>query len=231
MSVDQPPPTPDAMTPDPRPRPGPIRSGPPAGDVAVAHDRIATIPNLLSVLRLLALPVFGWLVLFRHTDGWAAVLLGVAGLSDNLDGFIARRFDQVSRLGQLLDPIVDRVQVVVALVVLVVAGALPWYLAGLLVLREVVLAVVIAVLRSAGHGSLPVHYLGKIGTFGTVAALPLLLLGHGEGVATPLATLGTVLGAGFFYWGLTLYWCAGAVYVWQARRLLSPAPAIRTRRV
>jgi cardiolipin synthase len=168
-------------------------------------------------------------VLGRHQDGWAAVLLGVAGLSDNLDGYIARRFDQISRLGQLLDPIVDRVQVVVALVVLVLARALPWYLAALLVLREVVLAVVIAVLRRAGHGSLPVHYLGKIGTFGTVAALPLLLLGHGRGVATPLATAGTVLGSGFFYWGLTLYWCAGAVYVWQARRLLRPPSGIATR--
>lgn len=224
MAVD---PYPDPQPGDPLP--GPLRGGqPPSG--GIAHDRVLTIPNLLSVLRLCALPVFGWLVLSRHQDGWAAVLLGVAGLSDNLDGFIARRFDQISRLGQLLDPIVDRVQVVVALVVLVVARALPWYLAALLVLREAVLAVVVAVLRARGHGSLPVHYLGKIGTFGTVAALPLLLLGHGHGVAVPLARAGTVLGAGFFYWGLTLYWCAGAVYVWQARRLLRPPPGGVTRR-
>lgn len=187
----------------------------------IAHDKILTIPNLLSVLRLCALPFFAWLVLGRHQDGWAAVLLAVAGLSDNLDGYIARRFDQISRLGQLLDPIVDRVQVVVALVVIVVAGALPWYLAAILVVREVVLAVVIGVLRAHGHGSLPVHYLGKIGTFGTVVSLPLLLLGHGEAVPTAVATAGTVLGAGFLFWGLTLYWCAGAVYIWQARRLLS----------
>ena len=186
----------------------------------VVHDRVATIPNALSVLRLLALPVFAWLVFARHEDGWAGLLLGVAGLSDNLDGFIARRFDQVSRLGQLLDPVVDRVQVIVALVVLVGHGALPWYLAAVLVLREAVLAVAVLVLRRRGFGSLPVHYLGKIGTFATVASLPLLLLGHGQHVAVGLARLGTVLGVGFLYWGLTLYWCAGAVYVWQARRLL-----------
>jgi len=195
----------------------------------IAHDRVWTVPNVLSVLRLLALPVFAWLVLDRQQDGWAAALLAFAGLSDNLDGYIARRFDQVSRLGQLLDPVVDRVQVVVALVVLVVAGALPWYLAAVLVLREAVLAGTLVVLRRRGFGSLPVHYLGKIGTFATVASFPLLLLGHGRHVAPPLAAVGTVGGAGFLYWGLALYWCAGAVYVWQARRLLRTVPAVQTR--
>ncbi len=204
------------------PAPAPARRPDP-----VAHDRVLTIPNGLSVLRLLALPVFVWLVLSRHQDGWGGLLLAVAGLSDNLDGFIARRFDQVSRLGQLLDPVVDRIQVVTALVVVVVAGALPWYLAGLLVLREVVLAVTVLVLRARGHGSLPVHYLGKIGTFATVASLPLLLLGHGRHVTTTLATLGTAMGSGFLYWGLSLYWCAGAVYVWQARRLLRTPTSAR----
>lgn len=183
-------------------------------------DRVLTIPNGLSVLRLLVLPVFVWLALVRHEDGWAGLLIGVAALSDNLDGYIARHFDQVSRLGQLLDPTVDRLVVFTTLVVLVAVGALPWPLALLIVVRELLLVLLLLVLRVRGFGSLPVNYLGKIATFALVFSFPFLLAGHGVNTVPPIADAAVVLGWACFGWGICLYWAAAALYVGQGVRLL-----------
>jgi len=183
-------------------------------------ERVLTIPNALSVLRVVVLPVFVWLALVRHEDGWAGLLIGTAALSDNLDGYIARHWDQVSRLGQVLDPIVDRLVILTTLVVLVVSGALPWPWAALVAVREVLLFTLLTSLRIRGFGSLPVNYIGKIGTFCLVFSMPFLLLGHGRNTASSLATLGTVLGWAAFAWGISLYWTAAALYVGQGARLL-----------
>lgn len=183
-------------------------------------DRVLTIPNGLSVLRLLVLPVFVWLALVRHEDGWAGLLIGVAALSDNLDGYIARHFDQVSRLGQLLDPTVDRLVVFTTLVVLVAVGALPWPLAMLIVVRELLLVLLLLVLRVRGFGSLPVNYLGKIATFALVFSFPFLLAGHGVNTVPWIADAAVVLGWACFGWGICLYWAAAALYVGQGVRLL-----------
>lgn len=183
-------------------------------------DRVLTVPNMLSVLRLLVLPVFVWLALVRHEDGWAGLLIGTAALSDNLDGYIARHYDQVSRLGQLLDPTVDRLVVFTTLVVLVAVGALPWPLAVLIVVRELLLVGLLLLLRVRGFGSLPVNYLGKIATFALVFSFPFLLVGHGDNTVDWIADGAVVLGWAVFGWGLGLYWTAAALYLGQGIRLL-----------
>lgn len=187
---------------------------------AAVSNRVLTIPNLLSVLRLLALPVFVWLALVRHEDGWAGLLIGVSALSDNLDGYIARHFGQVSRLGQLLDPIVDRLVVFTTLLVLVAAGALPWPLAALVIAREAALFALLVVLRLRGYGSLPVSYLGKIATFMLVFSFPFLLIGHGAHTVAWLADAATVLAWACFAWGICLYLAAAGLYLGQGVRLL-----------
>ena len=191
-----------------------------SADAVTPTDRVVTIPNVLSVLRLVVLPVFVWLALVRHEDGWAGLLIGVSALSDNLDGYIARHYDQVSRLGQLLDPTVDRLVVFTTLVVLVAAGALPWPLALLIVVRELLLAGLLLTLRLRGFGSLPVNYLGKIATFALVFSFPFLLVGHGSNTVGWIADAAIVLGWACFGWGLGLYWTAAALYLGQGVRLL-----------
>ncbi|MFN2538563.1 MAG: CDP-alcohol phosphatidyltransferase family protein, partial [Mycobacteriales bacterium] len=130
-----------------------------------AADRIWTIPNALSALRLAGVPVFLYLVLGPHEDGWAILLLMAAGISDYLDGKIARRFNQFSRLGQLLDPAADRLYIISTLIALVVRDGLPLWWAALLVGRDLALLPTLPLLSRHGYGPLPVHFLGKAATF------------------------------------------------------------------
>jgi len=177
-------------------------------------DRVLTVPNALSALRLLGVPVFLWLILVPQADGAAVVLLMVSGATDYLDGVIARRWNQVSRLGQLLDPAADRLYILATLVGLGVRGIVPWWLLGLIVARDLVLGLALLVLRRHGVGPLPVHYLGKAATLNLLYAFPLLLLGAGTGTG---ATVARVVGWAFALWGTGLYWWAGGVYLGQAR--------------
>lgn len=196
----------------------------------VQTDRILTIPNLLSFARLLGVPVFLWLILVPHADGWAFVLLLVSGLTDYLDGKIARATGQISRLGTLLDPLADRLYIAATLVGLAIREIVPWWLVVLLLSRDVVLAVVLALLKRRGITGLPVHFLGKAATFNLLYAFPLLLLGDAAtGTSLTFADVARVLGWAFAIWGTALYWWAGLLYIAQARRILStPAPAPRT---
>lgn len=196
----------------------------------VQTDRILTIPNLLSFARLLGVPVFLWLILVPHADGWAFVLLLVSGLTDYLDGKIARATGQISRLGTLLDPLADRLYIAATLVGLAIREIVPWWLVVLLLSRDVVLAVVLALLKRRGITGLPVHFLGKAATFNLLYAFPLLLLGDAAtGTSFTFADVARVLGWAFAIWGTALYWWAGLLYIAQARRILStPAPAPRT---
>ncbi|MGJ6979096.1 CDP-alcohol phosphatidyltransferase family protein [Aestuariimicrobium soli] len=179
-------------------------------------DRVLTLPNLLSLLRLLGVPVFVWLVLGHH-DVAAVVLLALAGASDWLDGHLARRWHQTSRVGQMLDPVADRLSIVAVVTVLAVRDIVPWWLVVALVARDLVLLALVPVLRRRGWTSLPVHLMGKLGTFCLLYAFPLVLLGQGD---FPGATLVLVIGWAFAIWGVGLYWWAGLVYVLQTRRLM-----------
>jgi len=180
-------------------------------------DRIWTLPNALSVLRLLGVPFFLWLLLGPHADGWAVVVLAVSGVSDWADGKIARAWDQSSRLGALLDPAADRLYIVATLIAFVLRDVVPLWVVLVLVGREVVLGVTLLVLQRAGWPPLQVHYLGKAATFLLLYAFPLLLLADGDGavraVVRPLAYAFTI-------WGGVFYVLAGAMYVVQAVGLL-----------
>lgn len=176
------------------------------------EQRILTVPNLLSGLRLLGVPLFLWLVLVPQADVAAFVLLAVAGATDWLDGYLARRLDQRTRLGVLLDPLVDRLYIAATILGLALRGIVPWWLVILLVLRELMLLTLVPRLRRSGRVALPVTYVGKTGTFALMWGFPLLLLGSVDGVGG----VALALGWGFALWGTYLYWWAGLGYVRQA---------------
>ncbi|WP_425573084.1 CDP-alcohol phosphatidyltransferase family protein [Nocardioides panacihumi] len=184
-------------------------------------DLVWTVPNLLSALRLLGVPLFLWLVLGPEADGWALALLVLSGITDWLDGFLARRWNQSSVLGQLLDPIADRLYLLAVVVGLALRDVIPWWIAVLLPLRDLLLWGLVPLLRTRGYSSLPVHFIGKAATFCLLYALPLLLLGDGDSSA---AVLARVFGWAFAGWGIGLYWWAGVLYAWQVRRLLVTTP-------
>ena len=190
-------------------------------ETEVQTDRILTIPNLLSFARLLGVPLFLWLILGPHADGWAIVLLTISGITDWLDGKIARATGQISRLGQLLDPLADRLYIAATLLGLAIRSIIPWWLVGLLLARDLILAVVLAVLKRRGITGLPVHFLGKAATFNLLWGFPFLLLGDSAtGTGLSWADAARVLGWAFAIWGTALYWWAGILYVEQARRIL-----------
>ena len=212
------------MTSSKGPSVDPAPAGPPAGTDfaadplgavtdALTRDRVWTVPNMLSMLRLVGVPLFLWLLLGPQADGWAIIVLALAGISDWADGKIARALDQGSRLGTLLDPAADRLYIVATLVALALRDIVPLWLVAVLVGREVVLAGVLVVLRRHGYPALQVHYLGKAATFILLYAFPLLLLAHGEGT---VATIAHPLAWALTIWGTVLYLVAGALYVVQA---------------
>jgi cardiolipin synthase (CMP-forming) len=189
-------------------------------DVALS-DRVWTIPNLLSVLRLCGIPLFLYLALGPESDGLALLVLGFAGISDYLDGKLARRFNQATRLGQILDPVADRLYILAVVVAFAVRDIIPLWLAIALPLRDILLLVLVPFLRTRGYSALPVHFLGKAATFCLLYAFPLLLLGDGTGA---IADLAFVFGWAFAIWGTALYWWAGLLYAWQVRVLLATMP-------
>lgn len=182
-------------------------------------DRVVTLPNALSALRLLGVPLFLWLVLTER-DVLAVAVLMVSGTTDWLDGKIARAWNQMSRVGALLDPAADRLYILATLVGLTVRDVVPLWLTLGLVGRDVFLATLLPVLRRYGYGPLPVHYLGKAATFNLLAGFPLLLLGEGDSVVSLVAH---AFGWAFAIWGTALYWWAGVLYVVQVRRLVVAA--------
>lgn len=180
-------------------------------------NAVWTVPNLLSFARLLGVPLFLWLVLGPEADGWALVLLMVSGATDYLDGYLARRLDQYSSLGEILDPVADRLYILAVVVGLALRDIIPWWVALVLPLRDLLLWGLVPFLRTRGYSALPVHFLGKAATFNLLYAFPLLLLGDGTGTVT---TLADTLGWAFAIWGIGLYWWAGVLYAYQVWKLL-----------
>jgi cardiolipin synthase len=175
-------------------------------------DRVWTLPNALSVLRLLGVPLFLWLLLGPEADGWAVIVLMISGITDWADGKLARWLDQGSRLGALLDPAADRLYIVCTLIALALREIAPVWLVALLVGRELVLGLALLVLRRYGYPPLQVHYLGKAATFLLLYAFPGLLLADGSGW---LATAIEPFAWAFTIWGTALYLLAGAFYLVQ----------------
>jgi cardiolipin synthase len=183
----------------------------------VVTDRILTLPNILSIARLFGVPLFLWLVLVPEQDGWALVVLMVSGITDWLDGTLARTLNQASKLGQILDPVADRLYILAVVIGLALRGIIPWELAVALPMRDVFLFSLVPFLRTRGYSALPVHFLGKAATANLLYAFPLLLLGDGDGT---FQTLANVLGWAFAIWGTGLYWWAGILYAYQVFTLL-----------
>jgi cardiolipin synthase len=177
-----------------------------------------TIPNVISLVRLAGVPLFLWLVIGPEADVWALVVLMIAGFSDWLDGYLARRLDQMSKLGEILDPVADRLYILAAVIGLLYRDIIPWWVAVVLVSRDLFLWCLVPFLRTRGYSALPVHYLGKTATAALLYAFPFLFLGDNEGT---LATVARVCGWAFAIWGICLYWWAGLLYAWQVRKLLS----------
>src|SRR4051812_28152012 len=139
-------------------------------------DRIVTLPNALSVARLALIPIFVWVALGPEADGWAFVILAVSAVTDWLDGVIARRFNMRSRVGQILDPIADRLFVLSTMLVLAIREIVPWWLVALLLLRDLTMLGIQLVVRRRGIEPIPVHYVGKAATLCLLYGLPVLFL-------------------------------------------------------
>ncbi|WP_234811953.1 CDP-alcohol phosphatidyltransferase family protein [Mycolicibacterium canariasense] len=172
-----------------------------------------TIPNALSVLRLALVPVFLYLLLVLHANGFAVAVLMFSGFSDWADGKIARLVDnQSSRLGELLDPAVDRIYMVVIPLALAAAGVVPWWFVAVLIARDLLLAATLPVLRRYGLTALPVTYIGKAATFALMSGFPLVLLGQFDALWSRVVL---AIGWAFLIWGIVLYLWSAVLYLVQ----------------
>jgi cardiolipin synthase (CMP-forming) len=198
------------------PRDAPVGPEPDASSAAVPATQpssaIATLPNAITLARLLLLPVCAWL-LASGRYGWGFALTSVVGASDWVDGWLARRTGQVSRLGQLMDPFADRLLIASVAIALLVRGVLPWPAIALLVGRDLLLLAGFPLLASRGVRPPDVVWVGKAATFALLCALPLVVIGAtGLAVAGPVHVLGVTL----LWLGVVLYYVAGGVYVRMA---------------
>lgn len=175
------------------------------------NGEVVNVPNLLSFLRIALVPVFLWLLL-EELFLAAIIVLAVAGLTDFLDGYLARKLNQTTKLGKMLDPVADRLYIFATLLALSATGYVPWWLAGLVILRDLLMLFSMPLLASVGYRSLPVHYLGKASTFALLYSFPLLLMGK---IFTDAAFIITPIAWAFALWGVALYWWSGFVYLWQ----------------
>ena len=183
-------------------------------------DRVATIPNAISLIRLLCVPVFLWLLFGRENRLGAALLLGGLGATDWVDGYIARHFNQVSNLGKVLDPIADKVLLVVGMVAILIDGSVPAVIFWPAIAREVLVAGITILLGALGARRIDVSWAGKCGTLLMMVAFPLFLWGHGSGPAYAVAWVVAVA-------GLVMAWYAAATYVRPAMDALREGRAGR----
>jgi len=193
-------------------------------DAEVGADRILTAPNVITFVRLACVPVFVWLLFGAHHQTAAAVLLAVLGATDWVDGFVARRWHQVSTLGKVLDPTADRVLVATAVISVIVVGAVPLWFGLLTVVREVLVSAAVLLLAALGAQRIDVLWVGKAGTFGLMFAYPTFLLAHGHaGWQHPIEIVGWLSAVP----ALTLAWIAAAAYIPLSRRALARGRANR----
>jgi cardiolipin synthase len=183
-----------------------------------------TIPNALTALRGLGIPLFIWLALSLEADGWAILVLTIGGITDYLDGKLARMWNQTSRFGELADPAIDRLYILATLIVLNIRGALPLWMTILLLGRDFILAIATIALTRKGLPPLQVTFLGKAATFNLLYAFPFLLLALSDSL---LGTFSFVLGWAFAIWGIALYLFTGVSYFRSAMQSVRVQPANR----
>ena len=183
-----------------------------------------TIPNALTALRGLGVPLFIWLALALKADGWAILVLAIGGVTDYLDGKLARMWNQTSRFGELADPAIDRIYIIATLIVLAMRDAIPFWVIVLLLTRDLILGLVTIALTRKGLPPLQVTYLGKAATFNLLYAFPLLLLALSD---SPAGTIAFVIGWAFTIWGVALYIFTGVSYFLTAVKSIRVPPSQR----
>jgi cardiolipin synthase len=183
-----------------------------------------TIPNALTALRGLGVPLFIWLALDKQADGWAVFVLAIGGITDYLDGKLARMWNQTSRFGELADPAIDRVYIVATLIVLYHRDALPLWVIVVLLGRDLILALATIVLTRKGLPPLQVTYIGKAATFNLLYAFPLLLLALND---SAVGTVAFIFGWAFAIWGVALYTFTGVSYFRSALNAIRVQPSNR----
>ena len=179
---------------------------------------VISVPNALTFLRLLGIPLFIYLTLNLEADGWAIVVLAIGGATDYFDGKIARAWNQTSRLGELADPAIDRLYILAILVVFLIREIVPLWMILIIVGRDIALALITILMNRKGIPPFTVTYLGKAATFNLMYAFPFILLAQSE---TAFGTVAFVLGWSFAIWGIALYISTGISYarqgIWQIR--------------
>lgn len=183
-----------------------------------AMNRVLTIPNLISFLRICSIPYIAWLIT-QHQMTFALIVLAISAFSDCLDGYIARTLNQVSKLGQILDPIADRLLIFCSTLALAVAMIIPWWALLLVVLRDAIMAVLVIVLAQRDYGPLPVNFVGKAGTALLMLSIVSLMIVYAVPTESMLVLYAAALACGV--WGIALYWYAGLLYYMQAYLLLA----------
>ena len=177
-----------------------------------------SVPNALTFLRFLGIPLFIYLTLNLEADGWAIVVLAIGGATDYFDGKIARAWNQTSRFGELADPAIDRLYILGILIVFFMRDIIPIWMIVIIVGRDIVLALITLLMNRKGIPPFTVTYLGKAATFNLMYAFPFILLTQSEGV---FGTIAFVLGWSFAIWGIALYISTGISYarqgIWQIR--------------
>ncbi|BBZ22975.1 CDP-alcohol phosphatidyltransferase family protein [Mycolicibacter hiberniae] len=187
------------------------------------QDRVLTVPNVVSLARLVLIGVFLYLLLVARADGPAVAILMLSGASDWVDGKLARLLNQSSALGALLDPAIDRLYMIAIPLAFGVRGLVPWAVIATLLVRDLLLAATLPVLRSRGLTALPVTYVGKAGTFALMSAFPLILLGQWDTLASRVVLSA---GWGFLIWGLGMYLWAFVLYLLQVRLVVRTMPKV-----
>jgi cardiolipin synthase len=175
-----------------------------------------TIPNVVSFARLLGIPALIYFGLIEQNDVVAFWIFAIASITDWLDGFLARKLNQFSELGALLDPIADRLYILTAIIVLLMRGLLPAVAVALILGRELWLALLQLNNRKRGFAPPSVHYVGKAGTLLLLYSLPAVFLGNIDFWLSPIFHY---LGLAFLWWGIATYWYAGFLYRDQMKSL------------
>ncbi|MFJ4209940.1 CDP-alcohol phosphatidyltransferase family protein [Paenarthrobacter sp. NPDC089675] len=191
-----------------------IGAGSRADRPQVDHDLIFTVPNVLTVLRFMGVPLFVWLVLSQREYGFAVLVLVIMGSTDWVDGYIARRFDQTSKLGRVLDPMADRAALIAVAVTLAIAGVVQWWYLAALVVPDAILAIA-SLIYFRSHPDLPVSIIGKIRTALLLVGTPLLVLSK---LQVPLADVCFAAAWTFLTLGLVGHWIAAWNYFWAILR-------------
>jgi cardiolipin synthase (CMP-forming) len=195
-------------------------SGTPQESVEGSLDRIATIPNLISFVRILFIPVFVLLLLHHGTEAAGLLLLGAVVSTDWIDGYIARRTGSVSNLGKLLDPVADRLAIAAALVTLVVRHAFPLWAALLVLVRDGLILLVGSILLVRRGVRIDVRWIGKRATFALMCGFPLIAWGNfGLWLHQVVLPVGWTL----YLIGVVLYYVAAALYAVDMARAIKAA--------